>query len=131
MMIDTDDWRPDEALQYLERAQQVWCLRGLVEKATVRMSEVLQEHVINKEAKDREQCFDWLLHHDARIFRELKGEDPNSSSNLAAYQADGKNPEVVNPCVVNPGLKDAVKEMCQIRLAQASQGDSVAEIKWA
>jgi len=121
-MLETDDWQPQQALQYLDRAQQVWCLKGIVAAAAAKLTEVLQQRVINGKSADREQCFDWLLNYGVQAF----GPDTNESSNVISNE----QPDNLKPGS-NPQLLDAAVDLCRGRLSTAAEGESIAAIKWA
>jgi len=121
-MLETDDWQPQQALQYLDRAQQVWCLKGIVAAAAEKLTEVLQQRVIDEKSPDREQCFDWLLNYNAQVFAPDTNESNNVISNV--------EPSKLKPGS-NPQLLDAAVDLCRGRLSKAAAGESIAAIKWA
>lgn len=110
-MVETDDWKVEDALQYLEKAQQVWCLKGLVDTALLRLTTVLQQKILDQAAKDREQCFDWYVNMGANENKSYTNNNPGNNT--------------------DEQLKAAMADICRSRLTKAAQEDSVATVKWA
>merc|ERR1712224_927772 len=108
LMIETDEWKVEEALQYLEKAQLVWCLKGLVLAAREKLSVVLQQRVLDESNAQRGKHFDWLLCHATG-----SGNDANPSGNASQSSANFQS---------NPELQLAATDICRRRLSEAVAG---------
>jgi len=136
-MVETDAWTPQEAMTYLERAQTVYCLKGLVIQASARLGDILQLYMIQKYKEDPEyaaQCLDWLMNYSPLMFESdagagiyLETNEGNNNSNDNQNNNSNSNQQGN----ANPEFSAAVVSVCRHKLQSASSSSSIPEIKTA